>query len=104
MTRREILATMKKCYDEQNYLACPHTAVGLKYSYDRPGIKRAIIATASPDKFPEAISASGVSDYVAPSHISALHQMSTKYDEMKVGQDWYAMLANKIKDITAARA
>merc|ERR1719489_51849 len=32
--REDILSRMKRSHDDYNYLACPHTAVGLKYSFD----------------------------------------------------------------------
>ena len=75
---------MKRCHVEYSgYLACPHTAVGLHYSFGHPpteGVSRGVIATAAPHKFPEAIEASGLSEgYVPPPEIAKLHSMETRY-------------------------
>ena len=74
---------MKRCHVEYSgYLACPHTAVGLHYSFGHPpteGVSRGVIATAAPHKFPEAIEASGLSEgYVPPTEIAKLHSMETR--------------------------
>ena len=63
----------------------------------------AVIATAAPHKFPEAIAAAGIEGYTAPASVTKLAGMETKYQEMKVGQDWLAILLNKIRAITEAR-
>ena len=95
---------MKHCYDEYSYLACPHTAIGLKYCFDNPGVSRAVLATAAPHKFPEAIEASGITDYLPPASISQLTAMPTKTQEMKVGEDWLKILADKVKMISAVNS
>jgi len=54
----EIIDAMKRCYDDNDYIICPHTAIAMMYHYktDRvPNVPRVIIATASPEKFPDAI-------------------------------------------------
>merc|ERR1712110_207743 len=101
------MGAMKRCHDEHGYLPCPHTAIGLHYSFSNTppeGVRRAVIATAAPHKFPEAIEASGIRGYVAPPAIAQLHQLDTKYEEMRSGQDWYSILADKIRVITALRS
>ena len=97
---------VQKCHSKYNYLPCPHTAVGLHYIFENPAsedVSRAVIATAAPHKFPEAIAAAGIEGYTAPASVTKLAGMETKYQEMKVGQDWLAILLNKIRAITEAR-
>ena len=80
--------------------------MGLHYSFENPAdedVARAIIATAAPHKFPEAIEAAGIQGYTAPAAVTKLHSMETKYEEMRLGQDWYAILVDKIRAITKAR-
>ena len=35
-----IKSTMKKCWDENGYLLCPHTAIAVKYHYDHRYVYR----------------------------------------------------------------
>ena len=64
-----------------------------------------IVATASPAKFPEALTESGV-DPVVTQEIRDLLQRETKAGMMNKGDDWLAMLKTTVEDITkrAARA
>ena len=59
------------------------------------------IATASPAKFPEALEKSGVT-YVNPPEIQKLFELEEKFDTMDLGQDWEAILRQKIKLIANA--
>ena len=34
VSNAETLATMRRCWEENNHLVCPHTAVAAKYHYD----------------------------------------------------------------------
>lgn len=55
----ETKAIIKKVYEEENYILCPHTAVGYiaakRYQEKNPGSKMMVLATAHPGKFTEVI-------------------------------------------------
>lgn len=59
------------------------------------------LATAAPDKFPEAVAESEI-----PAKMTSLQHLDslpTKNMWMKKGEDWYAILKAKIEDITDRR-
>ena len=65
-------------------------------------ILQIVLATASPDKFPEAVEKAGVKNKVNP-EIEKLFSMETRSEAMKQGDDWEQMLRNKIDQITKLR-
>ena len=75
----EMISTMVKCHeDNQSYTICPHTAVGVAYHYSHPAkVPQVVLATASPDKFPEAVEAAGISAPVSPD-IAGLFSLPTR--------------------------
>ncbi|XP_071949026.1 threonine synthase-like 2 [Antedon mediterranea] len=98
------LKTMTNCWQENNYLLCPHTAVAVAYYYrnsnsekERP--KSVCIASASPAKFPETVLKAGLTPSVAK-EISGLKTMPTKYTKMTKTDDWECMLRDRIISIT----
>lgn len=104
MSCDQTLKTMKECWDENKYLLCPHTAVGVKVVWDQRhanDLKTPIIcvATASPAKFPEAVRAAGIEMPPYP-QLAELFTSPTRYTEMKKGEDWYQILRDMIKDIS----
>ena len=58
------------------------------------------IATASPAKFPEASETAGV-PVAKTDDVTKLHSLPTRFTQMEVGQDWEAMLRERIEKITA---
>jgi len=97
----EMIATLGRCKEENYYTLCPHTAVGVAFHYSvPPTIPRIVIATASPDKFPKAVSKAGITPVNNPS-IERLFGLPTRCDMMNTGEDWEKMLRNKIEEITA---
>ncbi|RCK99998.1 MAG: threonine synthase [Candidatus Tokpelaia sp. JSC189] len=56
-TMAETAETIRKVYEQNNYLADPHTAVGIKVGreYADPNVPMVVLATAHPAKFPDAI-------------------------------------------------
>ena len=60
-TDEQTLDEMKDIYDETGYIACPHTAIGLRFSRTSEisqvkVVPKIILGTAHPAKFPEAVS------------------------------------------------
>lgn len=100
----QTLQTMKECWDENQYLLCPHTAVGVKVVWDQRHTTDqqtpiVCVATASPAKFPEAVRAAGIKMPPYP-QLAELFTSPTRYTEMKKGEDWYQILRDMIKDIS----
>ncbi len=94
----EITKTIKKVYKERSYLICPHTAVAINYHLrTKEALKRVCISTASPEKFPEAISAAGIK--MDSMRLEGLMQKPTKFEWMRKGQDWEAILRKKIQSL-----
>lgn len=58
-----------------------------------------ILATASPDKFPEAVKKAEIVNKINP-EIEKLFGMETRSVPMEKGQDWEKMLRLKIEEIT----
>jgi len=101
----EIKSAISRCYKENNYVVCPHTAIGVAYYYHKlakessKSVASAVLATASPLKFPEAITASGVP---APTNdrIKAVLTAKSRYVDMGKDEDWTAIIREKILEIT----
>ncbi|CAG5115405.1 unnamed protein product [Candidula unifasciata] len=103
----EIKATIRRCWTENEYNICPHTAVGVSYWYSQHdrgltnGVPSVVLATASPLKFPEAIKASGV-PVPASDNIQSLFSKPTHYVDLELGQNWTEIIKAKIENITAS--
>ncbi|MBN3310992.1 threonine synthase-like 2 [Amia ocellicauda] len=100
-----IVDTMRRCWEESHYLLCPHTAVAVWHHYHcplRPGETRCCLATASPEKFQEAVLKAGLTPNIPPK-IRALETMSTRFELLTKGEDWEAVLREKIKSIYRSR-
>lgn len=98
----EMVSTMKRVFDEneKTYCICPHTAVGVAYYYKNPSLSpQVVLATASPDKFPEAVEKAGVFNN-KNEDIEQLFSMVTRSVPMRQGDDWENMLRCKIEEIT----
>ncbi|KAF0304629.1 Threonine synthase-like 2 [Amphibalanus amphitrite] len=100
-----ISSTLTRCWEENQYTLCPHTATAAHYHYChvRPdGPRRLCVATAGPDKFPGALQGAGV-PFQPCERIRQLHSMPTRSEPMERGQDWKAMLRQKIEAVSAVR-
>jgi len=97
----EMIDTLSRCHKENDYILCPHTAVGVAYHYRKnsSNIPQIVLATAAPDKFPEAVIKAGIEPKSNP-NIEKLFSMPTRCDLMNQGDDWEKMLRNKIEEIS----
>ncbi|KAK3797702.1 hypothetical protein RRG08_054719 [Elysia crispata] len=98
----EIKSAIKRCWDENEYNICPHTAIGVAYYYshgkDIKGLS-AVLATASPLKFPDAIKASEV----PVPNSERMHQLvvsPARHIDLEKGQDWTAIIRAKVEEIS----
>jgi len=96
----EMVSTMARCNKENSYTLCPHTAVGVFYHYQKSTDKpQVVIATASPDKFPEVVTEAGI-EIVKKPNIEKLFTLETRFETMDLGEDWEKILRKKIDAIT----
>ncbi|XP_056259357.1 threonine synthase-like 2 [Seriola aureovittata] len=85
-----ILETMRRCWEENQYLLCPHTAVAVWHHYrcpHSPGLNRCYIATASPAKFQAAVERAGLT-FDLPEAVRALDELATRYQNLERTPDW----------------
>lgn len=97
--------SMRRCWQENHYLICPHTAVAVWYHYNRAvtaGVNRCCIATASPAKFQEAVHRAGLT-LDLPEEVLALETMKTRYKPLEKSDDWETKLRQHIELIGSVR-
>ncbi|XP_012499715.1 PREDICTED: threonine synthase-like 2 isoform X1 [Propithecus coquereli] len=100
-----ITQTMSRCWAENQYLLCPHSAVAVSCHYQQvdrqqpSSAPRCCLATASAAKFPEAVLAAGLSPET-PAEILALEHKETRCTPMRRGDDWTLMLRDTIEDLS----
>ncbi|XP_041050020.1 threonine synthase-like 2 [Carcharodon carcharias] len=102
-----VIETMLRCWNENQYLLCPHSAVAVTYHYLQSELgtnstPRCCLATAAAAKFPEAVLKAGLTPEIPP-EIRALETMETRCMAMKRGEDWEKILYHKIEEINARR-
>ncbi|KAM8789061.1 threonine synthase-like 2 isoform 1-T1 [Rhynchonycteris naso] len=98
-----ITQTMARCWEENQYLLCPHSAVAVSYHYQQmhrqtPSLPRCCLAPASAAKFPEAVLAAGLTPETLP-EILALERKETRCTPMWRSDNWTLMLRDRIEDI-----
>ncbi|XP_062410973.1 threonine synthase-like 2 [Sardina pilchardus] len=101
-----IVEAMQRCWQENRYLVCPHTAVAIWHHYHSPptpGVNRCYVATASPAKFQAAVERAGL-QLELPEAVRALESKPSRYTHLEHGDDWEARLRQRINAIAAARA
>ena len=100
-----IRSAMKRCFNDNHYFLCPHTAVAAQYHYTTPcavDLPRVCLATASPAKFDEALTSAGLE----PQSGDLLRDLKARkrYSmEMRKGEDWQAMLRKSIEEVSEKR-
>ncbi|XP_067560533.1 threonine synthase-like 2 isoform X2 [Pseudorca crassidens] len=102
-----ITQTMGRCWEENQYLLCPHSAVAVSYHYQQvdrrqPSPPRCCLAPASAAKFPEAVLAAGLTPET-PAEILALEHKEARCTPMRKGDDWTQMLRGLIEDLSRQR-
>ncbi|XP_072807609.1 threonine synthase-like 2 isoform X5 [Vicugna pacos] len=102
-----ITQTMSRCWEENRYLLCPHSAVAVSYHYQQtdrqqPSPPRCCLAPASAAKFPEAVLAAGLTPETPP-EILALERKEARCVAMRKGDDWTLMLRDTIESLSRQR-
>lgn len=87
----ETLAVMKEIYEAYEYVADPHTAVGIGVAKDfrarQPARTIVTLATAHPAKFPDAVEKAIGLRPALPSHLADLYARPEKYDVLMPDED-----------------
>ncbi|XP_069369668.1 threonine synthase-like 2 [Paralichthys olivaceus] len=103
-----ILETMRRCWDENQYVLCPHSAVAVWHHYHCPpvpGINRCYIATASPAKFQAAVQRAGLT-FDLPEAVQALDGLPTRFQILERSpdwcRDWEETLREKIQSVSCS--
>ncbi|KAJ6643306.1 Threonine synthase-like 2 [Pseudolycoriella hygida] len=98
--------TMKSCWDVNKFVICPHTATAVAYfdQYTPSKIDKNayIIATATPQKFPESCEEAGIRNDAWNAYaLRDSLQLTPKIIPQVMGKDnnWYEMLQEKIVEI-----
>ncbi|KAJ8287224.1 hypothetical protein GJAV_G00049070 [Gymnothorax javanicus] len=105
VTDEGILGCMRRCWEDHQYLLCPHTAVAVWYHYHcplKPGENRCCIATASPVKFQDAVEKAGLTVSI-PEDVRALDNMPTRHVDLEKADDWEQRLRERIESVSSAR-
>ncbi|KAM8939011.1 threonine synthase-like 2 [Pelodytes ibericus] len=106
VTDDNILDTIRRCWEENQYLLCPHTAVGAYYhyqSFDRNrNSSRCCLAPASSAKFQDVILRAHLTPEI-PQEIKALMEKETRSIPLNKGDDWEKCLREKIEAIDQQR-
>ncbi|KAF6111861.1 threonine synthase like 2 [Phyllostomus discolor] len=95
---------MVRCWEENQYLLCPHSAVAVSYHYQKlhrqpSSTPRCCLAPASAAKFQEAVLTAGLTPEI-PSEILALERKETRCTLMRKSDDWMLMLRDTIEDMS----
>ncbi|XP_032843330.2 threonine synthase-like 2 isoform X3 [Tyto alba] len=94
---QDIMRAMQRCWEENRYLLCPHSAVAAHYHYLQPdGMPRCCLAPASAAKFQDALLRAGLVPQLPP-EITALMTMETRSTPLARGQDWAQVLRERIE-------
>ncbi|MBN3281657.1 THNS2 protein, partial [Polyodon spathula] len=104
VTDRDIVETMRRCWEENHYLLCAHSAVTVQHHYQQQQLKhvspRCCLANASAAKFQDAVLKAGLTPEI-PAEIRALETMATHSTLMRRGECWEGILREKIELISS---
>ncbi|XP_073505253.1 threonine synthase-like 2 isoform X3 [Phyllobates terribilis] len=102
VTDDNILQTIRRCWQENQYLLCPHSAVAVYYHYQQFNINqnllRCCLAPASSAKFQDVILRADLVPEIPP-EIEALMKKETRSRFLKKQDDWEKVLREKIEAI-----
>ncbi|XP_056409979.1 threonine synthase-like 2 [Hyla sarda] len=101
-----ILQTIRRCWEENQCLLCPHSAVAVFYHYQQFDsnriLPRCCLAPASAAKFQDVILRAGLVPEI-PEEIKALMKKETRSTFLKRQDDWEKILREKIEAIYQKR-
>ncbi|XP_077773689.1 threonine synthase-like 2 [Podarcis muralis] len=102
----EIVQAMRRCWEDNRYLLCPHSATAVCYHYKHsschPNTSRCCLAPASPVKFENAVLKADLTLDIS-SEIRKLKDMETRSCVLKRGDDWAKLLRQQIEAVAKQR-
>lgn len=104
---KDIVQAMRRCWEDNRYLLCPHSAVAVHYHYKQLDCHlsngpRCCLAPASAAKFPDAVLRAKLVPEV-PSEIRALNAMETRSTTLRREDNWARILRDRIEAIAKRR-
>ncbi|XP_022073812.1 threonine synthase-like 2 isoform X2 [Acanthochromis polyacanthus] len=109
VTDEGILEIMRRCWNENEYVLCPHSAVAVWHHYHcphSPGVNRCYVATASPAKFQATVQRAGLT-FDLPEEVLALNKLPTRYQNLERShswcKDWEDRLREFIQSVSVVR-
>ncbi|XP_053315355.1 threonine synthase-like 2 [Spea bombifrons] len=101
-----ILGAIRRCWEENRYLLCPHSAVAASYHYQQSDSGqnrlRCCLAPASAAKFQDVIARANLTPEI-PEEIQSLMEMEARSTPMRKGDDWERILRDTIEAIDHRR-
>ncbi|KAG1681979.1 Threonine synthase-like 2 [Nymphon striatum] len=98
------IKTIKRCFEENNYKLCPHTATAVSYHYHQldnnvnDGKVHVVISTASAARFPEGLLAAGIEPETHAA-FENLMELPRKCDNVSAKDNWEQIMREKIKSL-----
>ncbi|XP_075428036.1 threonine synthase-like 2 [Ascaphus truei] len=106
VTDENIRSTMRRCWEENQYLLCPHSAAAVFYHYQQLDSNRSsprcCLASASAAKFQDVVLSANLTPDI-PQEIKALMEKEARSIPMKKEDDWDQILRDKIESIDLQR-
>ncbi|KAG8453333.1 hypothetical protein GDO86_000103 [Hymenochirus boettgeri] len=100
VTDDNILHTMKRCWEENLYLLCPHSAVAVYYHYlqvnSNESSHRCCLAPASAAKFPNVILEADLTPDI-PEDVQVLMEKETRFRHLTKTDDWENVLRETVE-------
>ncbi|XP_068134673.1 threonine synthase-like 2 [Hyperolius riggenbachi] len=105
VTDDEILRTIRRCWEDNGYQLCPHSAVAVSYHYQQMDNNhnkpRCCLAPASAAKFQEVILQANLTPEI-PDEIQALMEKDCRSTLLTKEDDWEQILRDKIEAIDSS--
>uniref|UniRef100_A0A8C8SPP3 Threonine synthase-like 2 n=2 Tax=Pelusios castaneus TaxID=367368 RepID=A0A8C8SPP3_9SAUR len=100
----DIVQTMRRCWEENHYLLCPHSAVAVHYHYKQidchlSNKPRCCLASASAAKFQDVVLRAKLVPEVPP-EIQALKELETRSTVLTKEENWAETLRDRIEAVT----
>ncbi|XP_019382110.1 PREDICTED: threonine synthase-like 2 [Gavialis gangeticus] len=104
----DIIRAMRRCWEDNHYLLCPHSAVAVHYHYKQLDFQlsntpRCCLASASAAKFQDAVLKARLVPEEPP-ELKALQEMETRSITLTKGEDWAKIIKDKIEAIAKRRS
>lgn len=100
-----IQQTIQRCWQDNGYHICPHTATAVAYHYSHPNeaqVPRVCLSTASPIKFEDVYQTAGIPPLITPK-LQELKEKPEKYVDIYRGEDWVQIVKDTIRSCSRSQ-